>query len=133
MDEATLKFYTKQWEEYKITFKFLNGIFASLKQNRLGEQKGTCQLTLVTWRDNFFKQLNRQLTNTVLKLIERERNGEAKKTYCTEIFRYGKALNGYCAEMSLLKERSLEFVWEYGLEGILKVDIISTKKKSKCC
>ena len=51
-----------------------------------------------------------------------------RKIYCTEICRYGKASNGYCAEMDLLKERSLEFVWEYGLEGVLNVDIISTKK-----
>ena len=51
-----------------------------------------------------------------------------RKIYCTEICRYGKASNGYFAEMDLLKERSLEFVWEYGLEGVLKVDIISTKK-----
>ena len=51
-----------------------------------------------------------------------------RKIYCTEICRYRNASNGYCAEMDLLKEWSLEFVWEYGLEGDLKVDIISAKK-----
>ena len=52
-----------------------------------------------------------------------------RKIYCTEICRYGKASNGYCAEMDLLKERSLEFVWEYGLRGRYNFK----QKMSICC
>ncbi|KAG9292004.1 hypothetical protein G9A89_017903 [Geosiphon pyriformis] len=88
MDENLLRYYTKQWEKYTTASSYVHHVFRYLNRHwvkrEIDEGRKTVYdvytLTLVSWRDNMFINVQQKVMAAVLKLIERQRNGETVET-----------------------------------------------------
>jgi len=84
MDEGLLHYYNTEWVRFTTAMKFINHIFHYLNRHWIKREADDGKkavyeiytLSLVTWRDHFFTHLKTRLTNSLLALIEKERNGE---------------------------------------------------------
>ncbi|KAJ8593849.1 Cullin-domain-containing protein [Rhizopogon salebrosus TDB-379] len=86
-DEALLRYYAAEWDRYTTGANYINRLFTYLnrhwvKRERDEGRKGVYPvytLALVQWKSNFFLHVqskHTKLAGAILRLIERQRNGE---------------------------------------------------------
>jgi cullin 1 len=83
-DEALLAFYIKEWDRYTFAGKYIHHLFRYLNRHwvkrEVDEGKKNIYdvytLHLVQWRLVLFEQVSGKVMDAVLKLVEKQRNGE---------------------------------------------------------
>ncbi|KAF8523202.1 Cullin [Gautieria morchelliformis] len=87
VDEALLHYYAQEWDRYTTGANYINRLFTYLNRHWVKREKDEGRkgvytvytLSLVQWKTNFFLHIqskNSKLAGAILKLIERQRNGE---------------------------------------------------------
>jgi len=110
MDEGLLHYYNNEWDRYTTAMKYINHIFQYLNRHWIKREADDGKkevyeiytLALVIWRDHLFTALKQRLTNAILALIEKERNGEQIDTTLVH-----GVINGYVS-LGLNKEKPKE-------------------------
>ncbi|TVY82793.1 Cullin-1 [Lachnellula suecica] len=83
-DEALLSFYIREWDRYTTAAKYINHLFRYLNRHwvkrEMDEGKKNIfdvyTLHLVQWRQTLFTEVNEKVMDAVLKMVEKQRNGE---------------------------------------------------------
>ncbi|KAI0338954.1 Cullin-domain-containing protein [Trametopsis cervina] len=86
-DEALLKYYATEWDRYTTGANYINRLFTYLNRHWVKRERDEGRknvypvytLALVQWKSNFFVHVqskHQKLAGAVLRLIERQRNGE---------------------------------------------------------
>lgn len=83
-DEALLTFYIKEWDRYTIAAKYINHLFRYLNRHwvkrEMDEGKKNIYdvytLHLVQWRETLFDAIHKNVMDAVLRMVEKQRNGE---------------------------------------------------------
>ncbi|BGP58323.1 hypothetical protein JCM8202_002945 [Rhodotorula sphaerocarpa] len=91
-DEPLLRYYTREWDRYTTGASYVNRLFTYLNRHWVKREKDEGRknvyivyiLALVSWKEYFYSLLqtggSNKLTSAVLKLIEKQRNGETIET-----------------------------------------------------
>ncbi|KAI8908568.1 Cullin, partial [Gorgonomyces haynaldii] len=88
MDEALLIYYNQLWKEFTTSASTLNHVFDYLNRHWVKREldegaRGVYDiytLCLVSWRDHLFIPIHDKVINAALKLVSKQRNGEAIDT-----------------------------------------------------
>lgn len=83
-DEALLTFYIREWDRYTTAAKYTNHLFRYLNRHwvkrEIDEGKkdiyDVYTLHLVEWREELFLKVHGNVMSAVLKMVEKQRNGE---------------------------------------------------------
>ncbi|KAJ4228798.1 ubiquitin ligase (cullin) of SCF [Fusarium falciforme] len=82
-DEALLAFYIQEWDRYNVAAKYIHHLFRYLNRHwvkrELDEGRNVYDvytLHLVKWRTVLFESASEKVIDAVLKLVEKQRNGE---------------------------------------------------------
>lgn len=83
-DEALLSFYIREWDRYTTAAKYINHLFRYLNRHwvkrEMDEGKKNIYdvytLHLVQWRTTLFSEVHGKVMDAVLKMVEKQRNGE---------------------------------------------------------
>jgi cullin 1 len=83
-DEALLRFYIKEWKRYTTAATYNNHLFRYLNRHwvkrEMDEGKKNIYdiytLHLVRWKDDMFMSTHKNVMDAVLRLVEKQRNGE---------------------------------------------------------
>ncbi|CAN8102987.1 unnamed protein product [Discula destructiva] len=83
-DEALLAYYIKEWERFTTSGKYVHHLFRYLNRHwvkrEMDEGKKNIYdvytMHLVQWRGVLFEKIDQKVMQAVLKLVERQRNGE---------------------------------------------------------
>ncbi|KZF23470.1 Cullin-domain-containing protein, partial [Xylona heveae TC161] len=83
-DEALLSFYIREWDRYTTAAKYINHLFRYLNRHWVKREieegkKGIYDvytLHLVRWREELFSHVQANVMSAVLRMVEKQRNGE---------------------------------------------------------
>ncbi|KAK9448784.1 Cullin [Limtongia smithiae] len=86
-DDGLIKYYIRTWNRYTTGARYLNHIFEYLNRHWVKRERiegrtvyDVNTLCLVKWKSEFFNSVQTDLMAAVLKLVEKERNGETIET-----------------------------------------------------
>lgn len=158
-DEPLLNYYTKEWDRYTTGASYVNRLFTYLNRHWVKREKDEgrknvyvvyivssprvcvvkrelkipAQLALVQWKEHFYRhvQSKHKLTSAVLKLIEKQRNGETIESDLVK-----KVIDSFGAFLSPLSHLSLLTPppqWRWGWTRRTRVDrtSMSTARRSR--